>query len=100
MNQTSETVQAIASPHPETPNVDHASHKPSPATVAALIRRIGQHHPEAHLLCTACEVTWSGPPALCWSCGHPATAAYTRRGALRTLLRATCPRPARPQEDR
>lgn len=54
--------------------------------------------PDAHRLCVACEVTWAGPPTSCWSCGHPATAAYTCVSALRTLLRVTRPAPALPHD--
>ncbi|MFI9311560.1 hypothetical protein [Streptomyces triculaminicus] len=73
---------------------------PAPSGAAQTIPNVGRCHPDAHLLCADCEVTWSGPRAACWSCGHPATAAYTHLGALRTLLRATRPSPARSQEDR
>ncbi|MEU8550537.1 hypothetical protein AB0C81_26750 [Streptomyces roseoverticillatus] len=72
----------------------------APSRAAQALRIIGSHHPDAHLLCAPCEVTWSGPPASCWSCGRPATAAYTHLAALRTLLRATRPAPAHSQGDR
>ncbi|MGK5545678.1 hypothetical protein ACSNOH_13240 [Streptomyces sp. URMC 127] len=72
----------------------------APGCAAQALRNIGRHHPDAYLLCEPCEVTWFGPPASCWSCGHPATAAYTHLAALRTLLRATRPAPAHSQGDR
>lgn len=66
---------------------------------AAAIRLIGRRHSDAHRVCEACEVTWTGPSDECWSCGQPTLTAYTGRGALRTLLRATDPaRRRRPEE--
>ncbi|MGW3077860.1 hypothetical protein [Kitasatospora sp. NPDC001132] len=56
---------------------------PTRPTRPGLPRRFAAHH----YTCAACEVTWSGPEADCWTCGRPATREHpSPTSALQQLL--------------